>query len=328
MKQLLQPNGAILETAATTKKRNIFLQILIGILVFFIGQFISSFFLTIIVMVYLFRDPKFLAGAESGSLDSVYASLTQELSELMNLFSLFTTLIPIIVVLVYCRWIEKRRFVTLGFVRKGAITEYLIGLGVGFLLFASAYGMMLLSGEVTLVGFNPQASMGMLALFFLGFLIQGASEEILVRSYFFVSTSVSTNVTLGILLSSGLFAALHLGNPGMSIPAFVNLFLFGVFAALYFLRRGSIWGICAIHTIWNFAQGNIFGCKVSGMNMGSSLLLTTEQGGTLWSGGAFGPEGGIGVTIALTAGILILAFMKNKPVEGFILKKEEESTQA
>ena len=28
-------------------------------------------------------------------------------------------------------------------------------------------------------------------------------------------------------------------------------------------KRGNIWGACAIHSFWNFAQGNIFGSYVA-----------------------------------------------------------------
>ena len=34
----------------------------------------------------------------------------------------------------------------------------------------------------------------------------------------------------------------------------------------------SIWGICAIHSMWNFAQGNIFGISVSGAKSQVSLF--------------------------------------------------------
>lgn len=316
MKQYFPPNAAIIETAATTKKRNIFIIILIFIALYLISSLASSLIAIMPLTLYFVFS--------SGT----HASASTSVSDWMNIISLFITAVPIIVILIYCCKIEKRRIITLGFVKKGAFVEYVAGLGIGLLMFTAAYAIILVSGESKFTGFNPEVSFGMVFLFFLGFLIQGASEEIMLRSYFFVSGAANSNVIVSLIVSSGFFAALHLLNPGISPLAIVNLFLFGVFAALYFLRRGSIWGICAIHSIWNFAQGNIFGCEVSGMGMENSLILTAKQSGTLWSGGAFGPEGGIGVTIVLTAGILILTFMKNKHIDGFILQKEPESSQA
>ena len=86
-----------------------------------------------------------------------------------------------------------------------------------------------------------------------------------------------------------------------------------MFAALYFIRRGSIWGIAALHTAWNFVQGNIFGCYVSGINFYQSVF-TTEIDNALSpiNGGWFGPEGGLAVTAVLLIGIVTLSFMKNK----------------
>lgn len=346
MNEVFLPNALIEETEATTKRRGFFRVALIFLLVYFIASMIMSTILTGPMMVAIFTDEavsEALGGAFSGEITdpdefaqdytdallSVVERLTTNMPAWLNLAQLFATVATIITVLFYCVKIEKRRMFTLGFCKKGALAEYAVGLIIGLLMFSAAYLTIILNGELQFVGFNRDASFGLIILFFLGFVVQGASEEILLRSYFFISGSASANVPIGVFVSSALFACMHISNPGISFMAIVNLFLFGVFAALYFLRRGSIWGICAIHTVWNFAQGNIFGCKVSGMNMGESLFTSAETyGGTLWSGGSFGPEGGIGVTIVLTIGIVILTLMKNKNVDGGFVRKEEEFISA
>ena len=69
----------------------------------------------------------------------------------------------------------------------------------------------------------------------------------------------------------------------------MNLTLFGVFASVYFIKRGNIWGIGAIHSIWNFAQGHFYGIKVSGMDSSCSLLNSVfVDGKDLINGGNFG----------------------------------------
>ena len=120
------------------------------------------------------------------------------------------------------------------------------------------------------------------------------------------------------LANSALFALLHAANVGISWLAFLNLLLFGLFASVYMVRRGNIWGICAIHTMWNFAQGNIFGLQVSGMNPTASIFSFVGDDSKSWiNGGSFGPEGGICVTLVLLISILILLPMKNKD-KGFL----------
>lgn len=54
-----------------------------------------------------------------------------------------------------------------------------------------------------------------------------------------------------VIANSVIFAALHLLNPGVAPLAIVNLILFGIFASCYFIRRGNIWGIGALHSVWN-----------------------------------------------------------------------------
>lgn len=338
MSWLFKPNSVIDETIATTKKRKFFVIGLTFLLVYYIATFMSRLIIAIPTYIIAFSDERFMSFiaemANKTDFDaymqeyqkSAEAILTQIVDDnmpLLNLFSLFGTLATIVVVIFYCCKIEKRRLFTLGFARKCAFKEYIYGLIVGLLMFSATYGIMLLSGEVESNGFDTDISVKMVLLYLLGFIIQGASEEILLRGYFFVSCAANTNVTVSILASSALFAAMHISNPGFSLLAFINLFLFGVFASLYFLRRGSIWGICALHTIWNFAQGNIFGCSVSGMPLEDTLLLTRTNSGMVWSGGEFGPEGGVAVTIIYVIGIAVLTFMNNKDIDEFFVRKEQ-----
>ena len=96
----------------------------------------------------------------------------------------------------------------------------------------------------------------------------------------------------------------------MSVLAFLNTALFGVFISLYMLRTDNIWGACAIHSIWNFAQGNLFGCLVSGMNVNSSLLISeSDLARAVTNGGEFGPEGGLAVTIVLLIAVMCVVYI-------------------
>jgi hypothetical protein len=93
----------------------------------------------------------------------------------------------------------------------------------------------------------------------------------------------------------------------------LNLFLFGLFAALYSLAEEGIWGICGLHAVWNWVQGNIFGLEVSGLRPpGGSLLILEERGPDLITGGAFGPEGGLMITLALTVASSFLIWLSRR----------------
>ena len=141
---------------------------------------------------------------------------------------------------------------------------------------------------------------------FLGFLVQGFSEELLCRGCFMLSVARKNSVAAGILCNALVFAALHLLNSGIGPLPIVNLFLFGVLASLYYLWRGNLWGIAAFHSMWNFTQGNIFGILVSGGDYGVSLLTSELTGSALINGGDFGMEGGLAVTAAMVIGIVLV----------------------
>ncbi len=318
MDKIFGTTAAIDEARLTSKRRNFFTISFMFILVYFLGSMISGALMTIPMQFYIFTSDEILLLMESGVTDTnvLMEAVYEFMPEWMNAVSLITTAGMIIAVLVYCTRFERRRACSLGFFKKGAVLEYLSGLLIGLLMFSAAYGIILLSGQAEFTGFNSDVSVPMVLLFFVGFLIQGMSEEVLLRGFYFVSGSYTSSVAISVFASSATFALLHLANNGITVMSIINLFLFGVFAALYFLRRGNIWGIGAIHSIWNFAQGNIFGCRVSGSLSGESLFTTKYLGNSaLFNGGEFGPEGGLGVTIVLLVAIAILLPMKNKRVE-------------
>ncbi len=149
-----------------------------------------------------------------------------------------------------------------------------------------------------------------MAIIALGWIVQASGEELLFRGWLLQVIGARYRVWLGVLISSLLFSAAHLLNPGISPVAVVNLLLVGVFLALYALRDGSLWGVCAWHAMWNWTQGNLLGFEVSGLRTpGGTLFNLMESGPDVFTGGAFGPEGGLAVTAVLLVGIGVLALL-------------------
>lgn len=230
-----------------------------------------------------------------------------------KLIILFSCALSALVVVLYCRFAEGRSLFSMGFVRKDAWIHYLKGIAVGFVFFSTVYLTLIATGSVTFDGLNSKASLAMLLLFFFGFVIQGAQEEILTRGYFMMSLSTRLPAIAAILISSFTFSVLHLFNSGFGLLAFANLVLYGVFLAVYMLKTGNIWGVCAIHSVWNFSQGNLYGMPVSGMNiLETSLFSSSLVEGKEWlSGGAFGPEGGV-ITSAVSILAIVLTLLLGK----------------
>lgn len=314
------------------------LEIVIFIAVFYVSSAIQSIPLTFMTVLALLSSPELKEmvdriASDSSSLSELpemIEELTVTITESLMLPSLFLTVSTVVAVFLYCRLIERRPFRSLGF-RKGQILgEYLVGLAVGTGLFALAVGICALTGTLS-ISFVAKGAMWLIPLYFLGFVIQGMSEELLCRGFMMVSISRRSPIVLAILLNSLAFAALHLMNPGVTLLSILNLVLFGVFASVYFLKRGNIWGIGALHTAWNFVQGNFFGISVSGMTGTPSILASTSKEGflnELINGGAFGLEGGLAVTLVLVLATVVMLFIPAKRSEIAAVPQEAEGDTA
>lgn len=83
--------------------------------------------------------------------------------------------------------------------------------------------------------------------------------------------------------------------------------------AVYILCTDDLWGACAIHSAWNFAQGNLVGIRVSGMAQLPTVAIMHPLGEQdLFHGGDFGLEGGLIVTFVLLASIALTLFLPQK----------------
>lgn len=217
----------------------------------------------------------------------------------------------------WLRFFEKRPFWTLGYELKNATMQYGRGILIGMIMFGGAVALLAVSGNVAFERGDPNQqgliALGGVTIVLIGWVIQGGAEEVLFRGWILPVLGARYRPWVGLLISSLFFALLHGLNPGLSALAVVNLALFGAFAGLYAMREGSIWGISALHSVWNWVQGNFFGFEVSGTNASGGTLLNLMETGQDWlTGGVFGPEGGLAVTIVLVIGILVTLFWKSR----------------
>ena len=240
--------------------------------------------------------------------------ITMNLPDWITIITLLLEAGLIAVFILYCRIFEKRKAVSMGFRKKGFIIEYGKGIAIGAFMFLVAYAIMVLTGSVTFQSVSSgNFSILYFAAFFAGYLIQGMAEEVICRGYLMVSLSRRYSISYSIILSAAFFAALHGMNAGVGFLAFLNLFLFGIFMGLLVVRCENIWIVGAVHSIWNFVQGNILGIQVSGLRQQPSLFTSELVSDRQWmNGGAFGAEGGFAVTLVLGLAIAFLLWNMSK----------------
>ena len=212
--------------------------------------------------------------------------------------TLINATFTIIVIFLWVALYEKRKITTLGFYPNNLLNKYALGFLIGITMLSLSALIIILSGNVEITpGTFKISNIFPFLVVILSWIIQGASEEILLRGFMMPILTKRFNIWVGILGNSLIFASLHLGNPGVSSLAIINLILFGVFASLYTLYNGNLWGICAIHSAWNFTQGNIFGFLVSGTHAPwDKIIFVNYETNNIINGGAFGPEGGRSAT--------------------------------
>lgn len=245
--------------------------------------------------------------------------IAMDIPEWMMIFTLFSEILMILIVISYCRFIEKRKADTMGFQKKGMISWYMMGLLSGFLVFSIAYLLCVLTGSIHFDGMTDHIEPLYIIGYLGGYMIQGMAEEVLCRGYLFVSLTRRHSLRYSALLSAVFFAALHGMNPGLSVLAVFNLVLFGIFAALLLVKYENIWIVGAFHSIWNFVQGNLYGIQVSGNSLQQSIFGSTcRNDRSFINGGAFGMEGGLAITLVLGAGIAYLLWALQR--EGKIIE--------
>lgn len=305
MKELFGTAVPIEEARAVAKARagegkkpgqNLFIILLATLVIFLINSTIT----TIASLIFLG-----VSNASNGGMEKAMEQLkNHEYSASMIIFSLYLTVIPIILYALYAKVIEKRKITSLGFVKKKMLPSYLLGLVLAVLLMGFAAGFGVITGAMTIT--KGEIGVGTLILFITCWMIQGLSEEVMCRGFLMTSIARRYSVTLGVIINSIVFAVCHLGNPGVTGLAVINLFMFGVFMSLLFIRTENIWACAACHSAWNCIQGNVLGIAVSGMPVQTAFTTTFNEKMPIINGGAFGLEGGLAVTIMLVIAITVL----------------------
>ena len=302
------------EASKSHASKNIFIILLCFLAVFIVIILLESIIPAIVTlkpMIEELRKQGYLDSGEiiSGKEATRLASKVSSAPKVM-IPSLLSTGFGTLAAIFYCRCIEMSPVRSMGARKKGFFSLYFSGLLCG-LIMMSAIALISAALGINEMKLCNNINYGIIALFFIGFVVQGMSEEFIFRGYLMTTIGGSgKHTTVAVLISSVGFALAHAGNPGFGPLPFVNLFLFGVFAALCVVIFDNIWGACAIHSIWNFTQGNFYGISVSGSVDAESVFRSVPQSSHAFlTGGKFGIEGSLITTLILGIGIASELYM-------------------
>jgi len=127
-------------------------------------------------------------------------------------------------------------------------------------------------------------------------LFGAVGEEMLFRGYGFQVLVKGIGPFATVLPVAVLFGFAHSQNLNFGALALINTILWGVVLGYAYLRSGDLWLPIGLHFGWNWALP-LLGVNLSGFTMDVTGYAMHWKIGERWSGGAYGPEGGLLTTI-------------------------------
>jgi len=219
------------------------------------------------------------------------------------------------------RFLDKRPFADFGFhFNAGWWVDFIFGLLLGAGLLTAVFLTFQYEGWVTITGFQvTNLRMPFYEAFLidlLGFIAVGINEELAFRGYLlknmaegfaFKRIGQRGAIVLAFIVSSTLFGLAHAANPNATLLSTANVALAGLLLGLPYMLTGQLSTAIGVHIAWNLFEGTVFGLPVSGGDPSTHLLAVNVHGPELWTGGSFGPEGGLTAVIwILVACVVIL----------------------
>lgn len=206
-------------------------------------------------------------------------------------------------------WFHQRRWQEVGVEwRAGWPMRVFWGIGLGLVAALLVTVIPVLAG---LAAFRPDAqypsSWPGLLLVTVSFIGVAYGEEMYFRGYGLQTLVRAFGQPAAVISLSILFGLAHAANHGATTLSIANTILWGLVLGLAMLKSRDLWFPIGIHFGWNWALP-VLGVPVSGFKMGTSGWRLDWSISPMWSGGDYGPEGGLINTLVLP--LLALAIWK------------------
>ena len=225
------------------------------------------------------------------------------------------------VALLYWKLIEKKPLSEMGLTKR--FGNYLIGILAGVLLLAVSVAAIVFTGSIKYHGIYNNADILMILLLFGGFIIQGATEEILCRGIVLHTLKEKTSVAVAVNVSTVLFIMPHcssLFEQGVvyGILGVCNLALISTIFSLLTIRFKSIWAACGLHSFWNAILYSVLGLNLSGNDETVTAIFNMQfVGKNIWNGGEYGIEASIITTVVLAIAAAIIWYVSRDCVNEY-----------
>jgi membrane protease YdiL (CAAX protease family) len=227
--------------------------------------------------------------------------------------------------LVTMRIFDRRPLADIGLAAgQGSGRNFLLGFVLSALAGALLLTAPLLAGSGHLVTRENGSFSWFSVLFYLILLIFGAAgEEAIFHGYAFQLLVEKMGPFATVLPVAVLFGLAHGSNPNASRLGLANTALWGILLGFAFLRSRDLWLPIGLHYGWN-AVLPLFGSNLSGITIEITRYTYRWDLAPLWSGGDYGPEGGLLATIFIAMLFFALAKAPIAPQVAAIAKSLNE----
>lgn len=226
------------------------------------------------------------------------------------------------------RWVDRRRMADFGLhIDRRFALDLALGLALGAVMQTGIFLTEKRLGWVEVVGGRVTSFTvpfgAALAVNAFAWLAIGINEELVFRGYQLKNLAEGLTgpalaprkaLAVAVLFTSIAFGAAHMANPGATPLSTLNIVVAGLLLSLPVVLTGELALSIGLHTAWNFFEGAVFGFAVSGQGPTTHAQTIQQTGPALWTGGDFGPEGGLlAVVWMLIVAALIVAWSKLRP---------------
>lgn len=220
-----------------------------------------------------------------------------------------TVMISLCITFLATTLLDRRPLRDLGFSFRGAWSSTL---GWGAFLGVILSSLLVLTvcalggRHLNYVGFadaNPALVVG----FFLFLILISFAEEWFVRGYIYANLRAEASAARTILMTSLLFSAIHINNPGLGALGWINLYLAGIVLGQLRELTGGLQVSFGLHAAWNIMLGMVMGATLSGFEFPSLFRVSLYDLESPLGGGEFGPEASAIMTFLFLGVIIVLA---------------------
>lgn len=214
----------------------------------------------------------------------------------------------------------------LGTKTKGnTLKMFAVGLAIGLGMNLLCALIAMINGDIALTfhSFRPVSFL----LVFVAVLIQSAAEELICRVFIYQRLVRRYGKPLmAAVVNAAFFALIHLANPGVTLMAVANIFIYGLLFSALVVYMDSPWAAMAAHAGWNFCQNILLGLPNSGIVLPYSVfkLDAAAAADSFAYSVSFGLEGTVTACFVIFAvtGLIVWWGIKHKIVPTGIWNEE------